>query len=621
MKKLLLSALAVIVLVCAAFSFACGGTTNNPSQNERQDDSSQTEKPELAEITGVAFADVSCDYDGTEKTITISGSLPQGVTVSYENNKATDAGEYSSTAKLSGEGYEPLELHAKLTINKIPFSGVSAETEQSAIYDGSLHLPELTGDLPRNTKVKFYIDDCETEGVSKKGSYIVKIVLSAKNYVDKIIEVSYKIKFDAIKYAASVISSFGKVPDPWVFLPESFAINNRVLSSENKPDYEKDTSVSSIPKNGTGKQLNVVYGVLNKTSAALTFVNKIYSALNGMQTAYASFLDDTDTDGKSFDYNAGAFSAVLSVKDNGYYISAAIGETGVTLFSDTKDNFYGAKVSLAANTVLKFIVKSDYLKIGLNVLDTASTQIEFISDDKSTTGYIYEYLTVAGKEVVATSAMLEWNKAGGYTTLIGTKGDFVPTAVSRNCEVYRNSDGKLVGSEVREEITTKSVVSVTATYNTLWYGLDRVSAIKQIRKVDKENGVNADTIFINGNAKAIKTKTVGSITDLTKNAKALSRRFDIEFKTMYFYEYNAETEEYEQTTCEIPMIFIQEEQLLTFEKDFAEANKHCLTENVSLIVLKQDGEAIKSGYYELLKKYDLIKEAVTQKAIIDFCAG
>lgn len=164
-------------------------------------------------------------------------------------------------------------------------------------------------------------------------------------------------------------------------------------------------------------------------------------------------------------------------------------------------------------------------------------------------------------------------------------------------------------------------MSVTATYNTLWYGLDHVSAIKQIRKVDKENGVNADTIYINGNAKAIKTKTVGSITDLTKNAKALSRRFDIEFKTMYFYEYNAETEEYEQTTCEIPMIFIQEEQLLTFEKDFAEANKHCLTENVSLIVLKQDGEAIKSGYYELLKKYDIIKEAVTQKAIIDFCAG
>ena len=46
-----------------------------------------------------------------------------------------------------------------------------------------------------------------------------------------------------------------------------------------------------------------------------------------------------------------------------------------------------------------------------------------------------------------------------------------------------------------------------------------------------------------------------------------------------------------------------------------------LAENVSLIVLKQDGEAIKSGYYELLKKYDIIKEAVTQKAIIDFCAG
>ena len=47
------------------------------------------------EITGVTLSNAEYTYDGTEKSVSISGTLPYGATVSYTNEKATDAGTYN----------------------------------------------------------------------------------------------------------------------------------------------------------------------------------------------------------------------------------------------------------------------------------------------------------------------------------------------------------------------------------------------------------------------------------------------------------------------------------------------------------------------------------------------
>ena len=77
------------------------------------------------EITGIGFADATYDYDGTEKSIVITGTLPEGTSVVYSRadaatngNKATNAGTYAVTATVSGTGYTTLTKTATLTINK-----------------------------------------------------------------------------------------------------------------------------------------------------------------------------------------------------------------------------------------------------------------------------------------------------------------------------------------------------------------------------------------------------------------------------------------------------------------------------------------------------------------------
>ena len=70
-----------------------------------------------AEITGVSFEDVTVPYDGKSHEITLKGELPKGASVTYENNKGTEAGTYNATAKISGgANYQDKTLNATLTI-------------------------------------------------------------------------------------------------------------------------------------------------------------------------------------------------------------------------------------------------------------------------------------------------------------------------------------------------------------------------------------------------------------------------------------------------------------------------------------------------------------------------
>src|SRR5690606_16844229 len=66
--------------------------------------------------TGVTLGDGDFEYDGTAKSLKITGTLPEGTSVSYENNSRTDAGTQTVTAMVTGDNYESLVLTALLTI-------------------------------------------------------------------------------------------------------------------------------------------------------------------------------------------------------------------------------------------------------------------------------------------------------------------------------------------------------------------------------------------------------------------------------------------------------------------------------------------------------------------------
>src|SRR5574344_2068868 len=121
MKILKVLALIVFVLPFAFILSACGDNDN------------------LKTFENITFANQTVDYDGEEHQIVVSGELPDGVSIVYENNKGTNAGVYNAKATISMEGYKQLVLTAKLTINKLNYdmSGVHWNYENAYTYNAS----------------------------------------------------------------------------------------------------------------------------------------------------------------------------------------------------------------------------------------------------------------------------------------------------------------------------------------------------------------------------------------------------------------------------------------------------------------------------------------------------
>ena len=73
------------------------------------------------DMSGISFASMTVKADGTAKSLKISGTLPDGVTVTYSGNGQTDPGTYMVTAKFAGDttNYVSIpNMTATLTIEK-----------------------------------------------------------------------------------------------------------------------------------------------------------------------------------------------------------------------------------------------------------------------------------------------------------------------------------------------------------------------------------------------------------------------------------------------------------------------------------------------------------------------
>ena len=177
-RIILIFILTVILAVCSIAIIACDDPTDNPS-NPPSDEKT---------ITGITFSNLTVDYDGQEHEITVSGTLPQGASVSYQNNKGTNAGTYNATATVTCEGYKTLTLNATLKINKLNYdmSNVAWDYSTMFTYDGTAKTVQLSGTLPNGVTVKAYSGNTATA----TGTYTAKVTFN----------------YDEINYNAPVIA-------------------------------------------------------------------------------------------------------------------------------------------------------------------------------------------------------------------------------------------------------------------------------------------------------------------------------------------------------------------------------------------------------------------------------
>lgn len=196
MKKFVVLLAALLSVACVGLFCSCAKKDDTP-QGQGQPENSEVTENDLSkkDIEGINFSDKTFTYDGTERMIAVEGDLPEGVSVAYQNNKATNAGTYAAKATLSGDGYNTKVLNATLTINKADLSGVEFISD-SFEYDGNFHSIYVSGNIPSDATVTY---SSETEGIKNSakevGVYKVFAKIESNNF--KVLELSAELKITA----------------------------------------------------------------------------------------------------------------------------------------------------------------------------------------------------------------------------------------------------------------------------------------------------------------------------------------------------------------------------------------------------------------------------------------
>lgn len=521
-----------------------------------------------------------------------SESAKEKLTVAYNNSiKGFDAIIDIDTAKaaLNNAVAEYKTAAEGIIKDEISVLVESAKEKIKKVYD--------TASKPLTAQAKDKLEEIYNDAIAD-----LKTIKTADDVERVLSDFETAAKEYVIEALNAIFEKMGEVPDPWQFLPESFGVKNMLVSENNIPDYVDFTAVSAIPQNYIGKGLNVVYKALNKTTTAIGYVNKVHAVFNTVGSVYNTIFENAD--GQDFTIEAGSVVLTIKLTTDSYKILAKIGPVEVELYSYLDKTYYGVRVQLASNTVAKYTVTEKEFIMAIDIADTYVTHISFVKEGGTTVGHVYETIVAQDKTLTSTSSLV--TVKDGFTTVVGNKGDFIPTSGGINCEVYENSTGRFAGSEVYEEISDNKF------YDTLWYNLRDIKGINTVKKEDKANGTNADTIYINGATDTIHTKFV-SITDF-------SRRFDIEFKKVYAFTYNEETEEYDSVEFEVPMMFVQEKHADTFASDFEDKNKSSVgSGTVGIIASEATKTAVNYGYHTLVESYKKIKDLITYQNVVDFC--
>ncbi|QQT26457.1 MBG domain-containing protein [Sphingobacterium spiritivorum] len=123
-------------------------------------------------LFNISLHDETFTYDGSAKSIQITGTLPAGVRVSYTGNTQTAAGRYTVTANIDGgENYNSFSQQATLNINKA--KQVITFNEISPVYRNA---GTLTLDISSNSPlpIQIYSDNTLVAEVTGRREVTVK---------------------------------------------------------------------------------------------------------------------------------------------------------------------------------------------------------------------------------------------------------------------------------------------------------------------------------------------------------------------------------------------------------------------------------------------------------------
>ena len=396
------------------------------------------------------------------------------------------------------------------------------------------------------------------------------------------------------------------IPD--AMLPEyaANAVNaDNVLKSES--DYASFVNKSAMPSKGFGEQWHMVTDNLKQSQLFFNVLTAVEDISAATVTAFNNYFDKNPADTAHHEFKHGIYNVTVDCDNERiYYVLdftstfPVVGEqtAQIAISMDLDESNRTVRVQLGDANALAYKITENGYKFAIKYLGVRRAMFELSrAENGDVSGHINEYLTASGVTDKAVASAADFYISGNYVSAVGNKASGIPGFSGYISELYNKNTGKLLGYEVRE---TKSLAGKSVTFNTLWFDLSDISGISSV-KYDAEN----KKFYVNGSSSEWTAKKVGG-----PSPKTASRRYDIEFRSQYFY--SADGAEVE---VKVPMLFVQEENYETLAADVASENSG-VTVSVTLSAVYLD--KIKSDYATLVDTFIANKSDVTTEEITAF---
>lgn len=403
--------------------------------------------------------------------------------------------------------------------------------------------------------------------------------------------------------------------------------SNVVNASSINYDFTSFTNVSTINQAGYGEQWQMVVENINQSAAMAKVFNVAQTALSSAGNAVDIYITNSYAEEMSHTFSESGYSGKFEFKDAKLVFNITLTDSVtvpgfgsvkpvIKMEYDLTKEAKGMFISLGDSYKVKHVITENGYEMattyGLTIAGKAASRSSYLSIVKSngkTTGHIYEYTTYEGSDKI--KACADFYVENGYVSVVGNKSSGMTGFDGYINELYSANEGRLLGYEVREELT---IAGVTGTYNTLWFNLWDIQGINSVKVTDKtdsnKSGKSTVDVYLNGSSKMLSP---------TYNTKPIigktSRKYDIEYRTRYYYTYDAENDMYVANAVQVPMMFIQEgDNYNSFSADMLSDNG--ITASVSLS--SNHLNKILDDYDTLIDVFITNKDAMTSEAIIAY---
>jgi len=347
------------------------------------------------------------------------------------------------------------------------------------------------------------------------------------------------------------------------YIPETMRPGHNIIDATNANlSFDDFINISDIPYGGYGEQWQMVIDNLEQTKVFFNVLNVVDSLSSASTAAFNNYLDSNPADSSKYEFTESIYQVSIKFEDKTlFYVldyTADIPLLGkqtvqIALDYNIETLVKNGRIQLGDANVIKYEFGEDHFTLALRYLGVRRTYFNVVRKENDVIeGQIFEYLGAVGVQI---KSVANFYIDENYVSVVGTKADDIILMDSYINELYDVNQGKLLGYEVKE---TKSLL----TFNTMWFNLQDTLGITNIKLVKENNDPNLIGIYINDSTSVFETKNVSFINP--------SRRYDIEMRKQYFYYQDGE--DLVRIQLEIPMLFVQEEQLDNLEEDVKKEN-------------------------------------------------